>query len=142
VSDHQVLFKIVTLRKTLEGLQGLDAKLESILTKKKPTKRIPRDSVEVSEAESGEESNLEDYEIEEGEDEEQEQEDDDEEMEDDVEDGMSNVGEVEQLLTRAEEREIRMRQAEELGERLKKINKDDIKSIVKSSKAPTKKERL
>jgi hypothetical protein len=128
----------VTLRKTLEGLQGLDAKLESILTKKKSTKRIPRDSVEVSEAASGEESNLEDYEIEEGEDEEQEQEDDDEEMEDE----MSNVGEVEQLLTRAEEREIRMRQAEELGERLKKINKDDIKSIVKSSKAPTKKERL
>jgi hypothetical protein len=130
----------VTLRKTLEGLQGLDAKLESILTKKKPTKRIPRDSVEVSEA-SGEESNLEDYEIEEGEDEMSEEEGD-EEMEDDVEDGMSNVGEVEQLLTRAEEREIRMRQAEEVGERLKKINKDDIKSIVKSSKAPTKKERL
>jgi Fic family protein len=72
VSDHQVLFKIVTLRKTLEGLQGLDAKLESILTKKKPTKRIPRDSVEVSEAASGEESNLEDYEIEEGEEEEEE----------------------------------------------------------------------
>jgi hypothetical protein len=69
VSDHQVLFKIVTLRKTLEGLQGLDAKLESILTKKKPGKRIPKDSVEVSEAASGEESNLEDYEIEEGEDE-------------------------------------------------------------------------
>lgn len=57
------------------------------------------------------------------------------------EDELSNVGEVEQLLTRAEEREIRMRQAEELGDRLKKINKDDIKSIVKSSKAPTKKER-
>jgi hypothetical protein len=75
VSDHQVLFKIVTLRKTLEGLQGLDAKLESILTKKntisKPSKRIPKDSVEVSEA-SGEESNLEDYEIEEGEEEEEE----------------------------------------------------------------------
>jgi hypothetical protein len=84
----------VTLRKTLEGLQGLDAKLESILTKKKRGKRIPRDSVEVSEAASGEESNLEDYEIEEGEDEMSEGEGD-EEMEDDMEDGMSNVGEVE-----------------------------------------------
>lgn len=68
---------------------------------------------------------------------EQSQHDDDEEMEEEL----SNVGEVEQLLTRAEEREIRMRQAEELGSRLKKINKDDIKGIVKSSKAPTKKER-
>lgn len=58
-----------------------------------------------------------------------------------MEDDLSNVGEMEQLLTRTEEREIRMRQAEELGDRLKKINKDDIKSIVKSSKAPTKKER-
>ena len=133
----------MTLRKTLEGLQGLDAKLESILAKKtlaKPAKKIPKDSVEVSEASDEDESNLDDYEIdqEEGE-EEVSEEAQDEEMED--EEDLSNVGEVEQLLTRTEEREIRMKQAEELGDRLKKINKNDIKGIISSSKAPTKKER-
>lgn len=153
VSDHQVLFKIVTLRKTLEGLQGLDGKLESLLAKKtaKSSKKkviVPKDSVEVSEASSGdndmdensESSNLDDYEIDQ-EDGEDDMSGDHEEMEDDDEDDLSNVVDEEQLLTRAEEREIKMKQAEELGDRLKNINKHDIKGIVKSSKAPTKKER-
>ncbi len=67
------------------------------------------------------------------------EEDGDEEMEDDEE--LSNVVDGEQLLTRAEEREVRMREAEGLGERLRKIDRDDVKGIVKISKAPTKKER-
>lgn len=145
VTDHQVLFKIVTLRKTLEGLQGLDGKLESLLLKKaaKSSKKkvLPRDSVEVSEVSGDEngESNLDDYEIDQEEGEDVMSGDDDEEMEDDND--LSNVVDGEQLLTRAEEREIKMKQAEELGDRLKKIGKDDIKGIVKSSKAPTKKEK-
>ena len=36
---------------------------------------------------------------------------------------------------------MRASQAEQLGERLKKIDRHDVKGIVASSKAPTKKER-
>jgi hypothetical protein len=36
---------------------------------------------------------------------------------------------------------LRASQAEQLGERLKKIDRQDVKGIVASSKAPTKKER-
>ena len=34
VRDHPVLFKITTLKKTLDGLHGLDAKLERVLKRK------------------------------------------------------------------------------------------------------------
>ena len=40
VRDHPVLFKITTLKKTLDGLRGLDAKLEHVLTRKAKGKEI------------------------------------------------------------------------------------------------------
>ena len=40
VRDHPVLFKITTLKKTLDGLRGLDAKLERVLTRKAKGKEI------------------------------------------------------------------------------------------------------
>ena len=130
----------MTLRKTLEGLSGLDAKLERMLASKKPSKKQPKDSLEPSIDEGGS-SNLDDYEID-GEEGEDELGDDDEEMEhEEASDDLSNVVDDQQLLTRAEERELRATKAEQLGEKLRKIEKDDVKGIIASSKAPTKKER-
>lgn len=40
VRDHPVLFKITTLKKTLDGLRGLDAKLERVLTRKAKGKAL------------------------------------------------------------------------------------------------------
>lgn len=34
VKDHPVLFKVTTLKKTLDGLRGLDEKLEKVLERK------------------------------------------------------------------------------------------------------------
>ena len=34
VKDHPVLFKVTTLKKTLDGLRGLDDKLEKVLERK------------------------------------------------------------------------------------------------------------
>ncbi len=81
VADHQVLFKIVTLRKTLEGLSGLDEKLAKLLASKKPSKKQPKDSLEPSEQDD-QESNLDDYEIDPEEGEVELENDDDEDMED------------------------------------------------------------
>ena len=92
VTDHQVLFKIVTLRKTLEGLSGLDAKLEQLLLKSKnkkkdkKTTKQPKDSLDGGSEHDSKISNIDDYEIEGddnelGEDADEEMEYDDEEEE-------------------------------------------------------------
>ena len=134
---HPVLFKITTLKKTLDGLHGLDSKLESVLKRKLQGKNLSLlgkrpepenaedgkdDASEGSEAAS--QSVIEGLEDEEG---------DDEEMEDDMDD---NVVDTDALLTRSEQRSLQTAQVEALQSRISKLKKDDLKSIVKSSNAP------
>lgn len=102
VRDHPVLFKITTLKKTLDGLRGLDSKLESVLRRKLQGKNLsllgkrpePEDAKnEASEQQSEAASQSEadgSYDEEGG---------DDEDMEDDMDD---NVVDTDALLTRTE----------------------------------------
>ena len=85
LSDHPVLFKITTLKKTLDGLQGIDEKLEKALRMRIKGKSIERRRVEEEEEEEEEEEGGESGE------EEEEGEEEDVEME-----------EEEELLTKAE----------------------------------------
>lgn len=102
VRDHPVLFKITTLKKTLDGLRGLDSNLESVLRRKLQGKNLsllgkrpePEDAKnEASEQQSEAASQSEadgSYDEEGG---------DDEDMEDDMDD---NVVDTDALLTRTE----------------------------------------
>lgn len=137
VRDHPVLFKITTLKKTLDGLHGLDSKLESVLKRKLQGKNLSllgkRPEPEFAEdgkddaseqSEPASESEAEGSYDEEGE---------NEDMEDDMDD---NVVDTDALLTRTEQRSLQTAQVEALQSRISKLKKDDLKSIVKSSNAP------
>jgi hypothetical protein len=57
------LFKIVTLRKTLEGLKGLDAKIDRLAKKTGSSKKSEKKK-RVTEEEDESEINMEDYDME------------------------------------------------------------------------------
>ncbi len=114
VRDHPVLFKITTLKKTLDGLRGLDSKLESVLKRKlqgknlsllgkRPEPENVEDGKDASEqSEEASQSEAEGSNDEEGE---------DEDMEDDMDD---NVVDTDALLTRTEQRSLQTAQVEAL----------------------------
>ena len=137
VRGHPVLFKITTLKKTLDGLHGLDSKLESVLKRKLQGKNLSLlgKRPEPENAEDGKDDASERSEaasqsvIGALEDEES----DDKEMGNDMDD---NVVETDALLTRTEQRSLETAQVEALQSRISKLKKDDLKSIVKSSNAP------
>ena len=101
--DHPVLFKITTLKKTLDGLRGLDGKLERVLRRKASKKgydgfigkRKERDEEENEKVAEDDESDAYGEEDENG--------DDDEEMEDEEDMGSEdNVVDTNELLTKTE----------------------------------------
>lgn len=103
VRDHPVLFKITTLKKTLDGLHGLDSKLESVLKRKLQGKNLTLlgkrpepENAEDGKDEASEQSEAASLSEAEGS---YDEEGGDEDMEDDMDD---NVVDTDALLTRTE----------------------------------------
>jgi hypothetical protein len=103
VRDHPVLFKITTLKKTLDGLHGLDSKLESVLKRKLQGKNLSllgkRSAPEFAEDGKDEASELSEAASQSEAEGSYDEEGDDEDMEDDMDD---NVVDTDALLTRTE----------------------------------------
>ena len=135
VRDHPVLFKITTVKKTLDGLRGLDSKLESVLRRKlqgknlsllgkRPEPEDEKDEASEQQSEAPSQSEAEGS-----------YDDEEEDLEEDMDD---NVVDTDALLTRTEQRSLQTAQVEALQSRISKLKKDDLRSIVKSSNAPKK----
>jgi hypothetical protein len=99
VRDHPVLFKITTLKKTLEGLRGLDAKLESVLRRKLKGKGF---TPLIGKRQDREDEKVENEDDSYGEEDEDDGEDGEEEMEDEEMGSDDNVVDTDALLTKTE----------------------------------------
>ena len=106
VRDHPVLFKITTLKKTLDGLRGMDEKLERALRRKLKGKGFEKVTAKKNEREEEDEKIADDEEDQMSDDEEDigsygDQEDGEEDMEDEDMDD-DNVVDTDALLTKSE----------------------------------------
>lgn len=118
IRGHPVLHKITALKQTLDGLQPMDDKLQKAITSKLK-KVAPKLAVHEEEATSEKES-------------------EDDDGVGDEEDGEEDMSDDYGELTKAEERQLKEEAKKGIADKLKSLEKDEMKAIVKSSTASKK----